>query len=442
MINNYLQSLAKFGIKLGLESITNLLSILDNPQKKFPVIHVAGTNGKGSVCAYLSYILTESGYKVGKYISPHLIDWNERITINNQPISTEKLEQILTEIKSKIELNKLDSPTQFEVITAAAFLYFAQENIDIAIIEVGLGGRLDSTNVFDQPLLTVITSISKDHWQILGSTLSEIALEKAGILKPFSPVIIGKLPEEAKTVIKEKITELNCPNIWVEPSIIIEENLSKNYNNFAINPPQTKVKFMLPESKNFNFYELEYDLPLLGEFQLVNSAIAVTCCQILQQKGWKITPKIIQEGMRKTRWLGRLQWLKYEDQTILIDGAHNEDGAKFLRQYVDKFNLPLTWIMGILSTKDDQQILKILLKPEDQLYIVPIPDYDSIEPKYLQSLAFKICPNLKDAQIFDDLFLALKQVNNYNNNQSLIVLCGSLYLISYFLKNQNCVKQS
>lgn len=437
MINNYLHSLAKFGIKLGLESIKNLLSILGNPQKKFPVIHVAGTNGKGSVCAYLSSILTESGYKVGKYISPHLINWNERITLNNQPISTEKLEQILQEIKDKIDLNKLDSPTQFEVITAAAFLFFAQENVDIAIIEVGLGGRLDSTNVFDQPLLTVITSISKDHWQILGDSLEEIALEKAGILKPFSPVIIGKLPEKAKIAITEKITELNCPNIWVKPSVIIAENTSKNYQNFTINPPQTKVKFILPESENVNFYDLEYDLPLLGEFQLINSAIAVTCGQILQQKGWKITPKIIQEGIKKTRYLGRLQWLKYEDKTILIDGAHNEDGAKFLRQYIDKFNLPITWVIGMLSTKDYQEILKILLKTEDQLYIVPIPNYDYVEPKYLQSLALEICPNLKNAQTFDDLFIALKHINNYNNNQSLIVLCGSLYLISYFLKNQN-----
>ena len=180
MINNYLQSFEKFGIKLGLERIKNLLSILGNPHHKFPVIHVAGTNGKGSVCAYLSYILIEAGYKVGKYISPHLIDWNERFTINNQPILTEDLESILKEIDAKLSTNDIDTPTQFEILTAVAFLYFAQEKVDVAIVEVGLGGRLDSTNVFDDPLLTIITSISRDHTEILGETLGEIAGEKAG----------------------------------------------------------------------------------------------------------------------------------------------------------------------------------------------------------------------------------------------------------------------
>jgi dihydrofolate synthase / folylpolyglutamate synthase len=434
MINDYLQSFDKFGIKLGLESIKNLLAILNNPQEKFPVIHVAGTNGKGSVCAYLSYVLTECGYKVGKYISPHLIDWNERITINNNPISTENLEEILKEIKSKLELNPLSSPTQFEVITAACFLYFAQQKVDIAIIEVGLGGRLDSTNVFDNPLLTVITSISRDHCQQLGETLGEIAQEKAGILKPFSPAIIGKLPLEANQVIKKKITEVNCPAIWIEPSILIKENTIENYDDFVINPPKNLVKFIPPVSEYFNFYELEYDLSLLGEFQLLNSAISITCAQILQQKGWKIPPQIMQKGISKTRWLGRLQWLNYKEKPILIDGAHNQDGAKFLRKYVDQFNTPITWIIGILSTKDYQEILKILLNPEDILCIVPIPCYDSIEPKKLQTLAQKICPKLKSCQTFDDLFIVL---NNQQNEKSLTVLCGSLYLISYFLKNKN-----
>lgn len=429
MINNYLESLSKFGIKLGLESIKNLLSILDNPQQKFPVIHIAGTNGKGSVCAYLASILIESGYQVGKYISPHLINWNERITINNQPISTENFTEILQEIKAKIEFNQLDSLTQFEVITAAAFCYFAQQKVDIAIIEVGLGGRLDSTNVFDNPLLTVITSIGRDHCQQLGETLTEIALEKAGILKPLTPAIIGNLPQEGLTAIESKIKELNCPQIVIKPAIIIKENLNQNYQTFAINPPETKVKFLAPSHQNFQFYDLDYDLTLAGEFQLNNSSIAVACCQILEQKGWKINAKTIKDGIKKTKWIGRLQWIKYQEKTILIDGAHNLDGAKFLRQYVDQFNLPITWIMGILKTKDYEEILKILLKPKDQLYIVPIPNYDYVEPNNLQSLALKICPDLENCQTFDDLFIPLKEINQ---TSALTVLCGSLYLLSYF----------
>ncbi len=216
-IDSILIPFQHFGVHLGLERIQKLLSDLNNPHHSVPVIHVAGTNGKGSVCAYLSAVLTEAGYQVGRYTSPHLVDWNERICLNEQPISEDALQKLLQQVTAAINPDT-ETPTQFEVITAAAWLYFAQQQVDIAVVEVGLGGRLDATNVCDRPIVSIITSISREHWQQLGSTLVQIATEKAGILKPGCPAVVGQLPPEAQAVVAQKVTELNCPVVWVEPA--------------------------------------------------------------------------------------------------------------------------------------------------------------------------------------------------------------------------------
>ena len=189
-VDSLLRPFQHFGVNLGLSRIVDLLAKLGNPHHQVPIIHVAGTNGKGSVCAYLSAVLTEACYKTGRYTSPHLVDWTERISVNEQPIDDNKLCELILQVQAAIN-PKEESPTQFEVITAAALLYFAQKQVDIAIIEVGLGGRLDATNVCDNPLITVITSISREHWQQLGPTLAHIAKEKAGIIKPGCPVVMG-----------------------------------------------------------------------------------------------------------------------------------------------------------------------------------------------------------------------------------------------------------
>ena len=196
-IDSFLKRFEHFGVELSLERIYQLLDNLGKPHLQVPIIHVAGTNGKGSVCAYLSSILKAAGYKVGRYTSPHLVDWTERICLNEEKIPSSILEQLLVEVETAIQPEQ-PSPTQFEVITAAAWLYFAQQQVDVAVVEVGLGGRLDATNVCHQPMVTVITSISWEHWQKLGPTLSHIAGEKAGILKPRCPAIVGVLPPEAK----------------------------------------------------------------------------------------------------------------------------------------------------------------------------------------------------------------------------------------------------
>lgn len=410
-IDSLLEPFQYFGVHLGLERIKRLLANLDNPQDRVPIIHVGGTNGKGSVCAYLSSILTEAGYKVGRYTSPHLIDWTERICIDRQPIAPETLVQILQQIQKAIDPNQ-ESPTQFEVITAAAWLYFAQSEVDIAVIEVGLGGRLDATNVIDRPLVSVITSISKEHWQRLGPTVADIAREKAGILKQNCPAVIGKLPPEAEAVFTSKVRELNCPTVWVKDAEVID-----NRSLWA------------------KYQDIEYPLSLLGEVQLTNSALAIATCQILQQQGWDISTTAMQTGMKKTSWLGRLQWTKWKNLSLLVDGAHNTAAAIALRNYVDTQTRSLIWVMGILSTKDHEDIFKALLRPHDELHLVPVPDRSTAEPDRLAKLAQQVCPQLSLCKTYLDVFTALDTVaQERQNSESLVVLCGSLYLVGYFLK--------
>jgi dihydrofolate synthase/folylpolyglutamate synthase len=409
-IDILLQPYQRFGVHLGLERIKRLLTDLGQPQQQIPIIHVAGTNGKGSVCAYLSSVLTAAGYTVGRYTSPHLVNWTERISVNEQPITIETLGGILQQIEQVID-PEAESPTQFEVITAAAWLYFVHQKVDIAVMEVGLGGRLDATNVCEQPLVTVITSISREHWQNLGPTLADIAREKAGILKQGCAAVIGNLPHEAKNVVLSRLEILNCPTVWVQPAVRIRENWAK-------------------------YQDIEYSLPLLGDMQLLNSALALASLQILQQKGWSISTPAIQEGMGKTQWLGRIQWTKWQNHPLLVDGAHNPAAARVLRQYVDTLNHPITWIMGMLSTKDHQEIFQELLRAGDNLYLVPVPDHSSASPTMLADLAAKICPNLGYLQTFSELGISLDKAvksNQTDDRERLIILCGSLYLVGYFL---------
>ncbi|WP_267383644.1 bifunctional folylpolyglutamate synthase/dihydrofolate synthase [Cyanobacterium sp. uoEpiScrs1] len=405
-IHSLLQSFGLIGVTLGLDKIQALLKSLNNPHHCFPIIHVGGSNGKGSVCAYIASILTEAGYRVGRYTSPHLVCPTERICIDNKPISETDFEKIIVKVKN-LSLSYKNQPSIFEVMTATALAYFAQKKVEVAVLEVGLGGRLDATNVCNNPLVTIITSISREHWQVLGPTLADIAYEKGGILKPKCPAIIGQLPLEAETVIKTRIKELNCPSLWVKPALLTRKNWGQ-------------------------YQDISYPLPLLGKIQLMNSALAIATSKILQEKGWKISLSAIQKGMRNTQWPGRLHWIKWRGVSILIDGAHNGAAAAALREYVDTLHKPITWVMGILSTKDHDKIFEALLQPQNNLYLVPVPDHQTANPEDLALLANKICSQLNDIQIFSNVFQALDRA--VDDAEQTIVLCGSLYLIGYFLK--------
>ncbi|NJO26167.1 MAG: bifunctional folylpolyglutamate synthase/dihydrofolate synthase [Richelia sp. RM2_1_2] len=417
-IDSLLQPYKRFGVHLGLERIYKLLANLGNPHHRVAVVHVAGTNGKGSVCAYLSSVFTEAGYRTGRYTSPHLVDWTERICFNEQQVTTEELANLLLQVQQSID-SQDESPTQFEVFTAAAWLYFAQKQVDLAVVEVGLGGRLDATNVCEKPVVTIITSISRDHCQQLGSTITAIATEKAGILKSGCAVVMGELPPEAEIVVCDRASLLQCPIIKPQPARELG-------NGWVEVEAATKP--------------IKYFLPLQGSIQLKNSALAIAAVKILQEQGWQISEKAIIEGIAKTKWLGRMQWTTWNNHKLLLDGAHNPAAASALRNYVDTLvtqlnqsQVSVTWVMGMLSTKEHDEIFKTLLRANDELHLVPVPDHSSAVPSELAKLALDICPQLSSCNTYADLSSALSTVFKTNNN--LVVLCGSLYLIGNFLQN-------
>lgn len=429
-IDALLEPFSHFGVRLGLEAIQTLLKNLGDPQEDIPVIHVAGSNGKGSVCAYLSAALLEAGYRVGRYTSPHLIDWTERICFNEQPIAAPELEKLVREVV-EIARSQTPLPTQFEIITAAAWLYFAQKEVDIVVLEVGLGGRLDATNVCDRPLVSIITSISREHWQVLGSTLAEIAWEKAGILKPDCYAVVGQLPPEANAVVYRRAAELNCITAYPQPATDLGNGWAEyrgleeyEFETESQDPDEISIMQMLKS--------IRYRLPLQGEIQLHNSALAIAALQALREQGWEISDAAIADGIAKAKWPARLQWVTWHDRKILVDGAHNPASAEVLRSFVDSLpDQPVCWVMGMLSTKEHDTIFKALLRPGDRLYLVPVPDHSSANPEDLANLARQICPNLADCSTYPDVITALETVID---SEKLVVLCGSLYLIGYFFK--------
>jgi dihydrofolate synthase / folylpolyglutamate synthase len=412
-IEEYLASFDKFGIHLGLERIQQLLETLGNPHQQVPVIHVAGTNGKGSVCAFLLSILQAAGYRVGRYTSPHLLDWRERITINGKWISNQDLLDALHQVDAAIASEF--PPTQFEVFTAAMWWYFAQQksqrNLDIAIIETGLGGRLDATNVCDRPLVSAITSIGLDHCQQLGHTLGAIASEKAGIIKPKCPVVIAENAPEALKALQTKSTACDAPITWVNAAT--RTATGAVWQGFA------------------------YPLPLLGNHQLINSAIAIAVVQSLRTQGWQISDDAIRTGMANTEWAGRLQWIEFnlngKPRKILIDGAHNVAAAEYLRQFVDESfpNQRKLWVMGILNTKDQSGILQTLIHPNDLFYPVPVPNPATTSPQDLAKIASAILKTKPHA--YEHLQLGLEAAFDDQRSHDIVILCGSLYLVGEFL---------
>ncbi len=439
-IDSLLQSFQHFGVRLGLESSQQLLATLGNPHEQVPVIHVAGSNGKGSVCAYIASMLTEAGYQVGRYTSPHLVDWPERICLNQTPISSEALEAILNRVVVAAR-SQDPAPTQFEVITAAAWLYFAEQEVDVAVMEVGLGGRLDATNLCNYPLVSIITSISREHWQRLGPTLGHIAWEKAGILKSGCPAIIGQVPPAAASVIHRRASELECVTTYPQPAKDLGNGWVE-YQGIEEYEMEAESETDDPDDQTFIhlLQSIRYQLPLQGDIQRLNSALAIAAIQVLREQGWQVPNEAITNGIGKTRWPGRLQWFSWRDRQILLDGAHNPASAEVLRQFVESDavqpyrDLSIHWVMGMLSTKDHGDIFKALLRSQDSLYLVPVPDHSTAKPEELAILAKELCPDLAHCQTYDHILPALEAATQKAGSDNLVVVCGSLYLLGSFLK--------
>lgn len=417
MIIDRIHEFNRFGMVLGLDRMEELLRRLGNPQDDLKVIHVAGTNGKGSVSKYLEEGLSACGYKMGLYTSPYIETFNERIRYDGADISDEDLEYYGQKVVSAAEAmvaDGLDSPTEFEVVTAIAFLYFAGRQADITILEVGLGGIGDSTNVVKSPLASVITSISYDHMAQLGSSLAEIAVNKAGIIKTGCPVIANVPQRDAAKIIARKAYAMG----------------SRLYDISGI---RAAVSDETPFSQrvSMELYEKSYsdvEISMVGRHQVENLKTALATLEILRKSGAvKLDREALYEGLKRARQPGRFEVIS-EDPLAIIDGAHNEAGAQALQEtMVQHFaGKKILLVAGILADKEIDSIVKFLTKITDHI-IVTEPD----NPRKLA--AEKLAEHVADfgvaAEAVSDVEVAVHRAKELADGYDVILFAGSLYLI-------------
>lgn len=356
------------GFKPGFARTQALLDALGNPEKQLRFVHVAGTNGKGSVCACLSSILTKAGYKTGLYTSPYVVTWNERIQVCGEYIAERDLEEAVSVIRPIAESME-DAPTQFEVETALAIWYFAHVHCDIAVLEVGMGGEWDATNVIPAPDAAVICAIGLDHTGVLGSTLGEIASVKAGIIKSGSSVASYGSGDEAEAVIEARCAEKGCP--------LVRPDLSKLCN---LRPGLEGCRFDYGACKDLF-------VPLAGTYQPRNAVLAVTAAELLVSRGWKITEAQIREGLASVRWPGRFEVLR-RDPIFILDGSHNPHGmaatAESLRTYFG--GQKLWFVLGVMADKDVAGIARLLAPMAAGFAAVEPPNPRAMKPVSLADL--------------------------------------------------------
>lgn len=359
----YLYDLQKHSIKLGLERTGKLLSVLDNPHLKFSAVHVAGTNGKGSVAAMISSMLVSGGFKVGLFTSPHLVSFTERIRINNIQIPESEVVRLIEEIKESMGdiIAGAGEPTFFEFVTAMAFLYFSENNVDWAVVEVGMGGRLDATNLI-VPKVSVITGISHDHKEFLGNSLSEIASEKAGIIKNGIPVVCSVQESEVEMLLREKASSVSAP------FFIFGKDFSGTLK--STDTSGTTLDYNDREHALADLY-----VPLAGEHQVINACVAVKAFLCVQRYD-----TAIREGLASVMWQGRLEFVGGEPP-IILDGAHNPHAAAALAEFMKKklAGYRIILIAGIMSDKDIEGILSPLLPLVSDI-IFTAPDYGRSAP--------------------------------------------------------------
>lgn len=417
MIIDRIHEFNRFGMVLGLDRMEELLRRLGNPQDDLKVIHVAGTNGKGSVSKYLEEGLSACGYKMGLYTSPYIETFNERIRYDGADISDEDLEYYGQKVVSAAEAmvaDGLDSPTEFEVVTAIAFLYFADRQADITILEVGLGGIGDSTNVVKSPLASVITSISYDHMAQLGSSLAEIAVNKAGIIKTGCPVIANVPQRDAAKIIARKAYAMG----------------SRLYDISGI---RAAVSDETPFSQkvSMELYEKSYsdvEISMVGRHQAENLKTALATLEILRKSGAvKLDREALYEGLKRARQPGRFEVIS-EDPLVIIDGAHNEAGAQALQETMAQHfaEKKILLVAGILADKEIDSIVKFLTKITDHI-IVTEPD----NPRKLA--AEKLAGHVADfgvaAEAVPDVEAAVHRAKELADGYDVILFAGSLYLI-------------
>ena len=392
-------------IDLSLDRLALLLKKLGNPQDHLPkTIHIAGTNGKGSVQIFIRNILLENGYKCDAYISPHLSRFNERIILNNKEVSTKKLYDTLKFVK-KINNNK--PITFFEITTAAAFILFKQSKSDFLILETGLGGRLDATNIIPKKICSILTPISFDHEEFLGKTLKKISNEKLGIVKNCEFVLVGKQKKELKDHIQKKLNKFENKYFYGK-----EFRVTKSLKNkFEIKID--KKKFLFPQPS------------LNGKHQEENASISIYFAKIMKKMGYKLNTKKNNAAIKKTVWPGRLEIINYKNKKIILDGSHNIDGAEKLNEFLRNKRIKPTVLFGMLNNKKASLFLSKIKKRVSKVLAIKIPDEkNAFKTKQIN----KIC---------DFHSIECEQINNINdalkyfrsNQQKIYLITGSLYLI-------------
>jgi len=404
---DYLYGLEKFGIVPGLENIRWILSLLHDPQDSYQSIHVAGTNGKGSVASMVSSVLREAGFRTGAYTSPHLISFTERIAVNGEPIREEEVVELTQFIRERTDReDEKRTFTFFDFTTALAFAYFKRVGIDVAVIEAGLGGRLDSTNVIN-PLVSVITNIGLDHQDYLGSTIEEIALEKAGIIKKGIPVVTGASGPALRVIREAAAGKADLHVLGEAFSYSGKGRQTMSYRGLRTSLDDVSV-------------------PLRGDHQLFNTALALCVLELLSARGYPLDESCIRKGLASTRWPGRLEFSKPRPggPLVIYDGAHNPDGARTLAAYLsaefpDKRKI---LVFGVMKDKDFKEMLNELL-PAVQRVIITRPDIARA------AAPADVAPFAPGASVTESMKDALDTAFTTATSEDLIVVAGSFYTL-------------
>ncbi len=406
----YLDEVSKYGSVLGLESMRELLRRLGDPQNELKFIHISGTNGKGSVLAYLSTILSGAGYRTGRYISPTLFSYRERIQVDGEYIEKESLACHVTAIAAAAEdMQKagLPSPTVFEIETALAFLYFKEKRCDIVTLEVGCGGLLDATNVITTTLMEVIASISMDHTDLLGDTLAKIAAQKAGIIKPDTMVVSAQQKSEAAQVIENTCKEQHCTLQMVDESKI------SNVHYGA-------------EGQTFSYKTWEnVAISLAGSYQIKNAALALEGVEALRKLGYALSDQQVREGLLHTAWRGRFTTLR-RDPTVIIDGAHNPAAALELKESLERYfpGKTLYFVMGMFKDKDYAQVIDLTAPLARHIITVETPGNPRAMPaRELAEAVGKVNPSVEWA---DSVAHGVEKALAMAGKEDAVIVFGSL----------------
>lgn len=418
-----LERLEKHGVRLGLESVGKLLVALDRPESKIPVVLIAGTNGKGSTATLLASMAAAAGYTTGLYTSPHLQEVSERIRIDGRAISNPILERALFEIVEVSEKELEALPTYFEVLTAMAFKIFFDENVDLAVIEVGLGGRLDATNLAS-PLLSLLTEVGLEHQDFLGTTLGSIAREKAGILRPGKPAIAWTARAEVWNTFQQVAQEVGADLTRAQEKIEVNR---LGHDSRPTDPMEAKQRMRVSSPSG----EATFTMGLLGRHQLANLGLAILGAQELQASGFeRLDRQSMVQGVATCQWPGRLEIVRLPDQgSILLDAAHNADGAASLSEYLEDLAAPYDLLFGSLAGKDVESYLPLLAGGAGKV-ILTAP----VNSKALPAGA--LCPLISDhpnVAIEENVGVALRRAldgaDEASDRAVLLVVCGSIYLV-------------